>query len=137
MKSHTNHLTHEKLDAGLYLNAANHDKTGAVVLFSGNVRNHHEGKGVDYLEYEAQEELAETTMASILEEASSRWQLQHVFAIHRLGRVGIAEASVVVVTAASHRDAAYEANRFIIDEIKSKVPIWKKEFFSDGNSVWQ
>lgn len=117
--------------------AANHAQAGAVVVFSGNVRNHHEGRGVLYLEYEAQEELAESQIKAILGEARERWGLHYAHAIHRLGRVEIAEASVLIVVSASHRGEAYEASRYIIDEIKERAPIWKKEFFEEGDSTWR
>lgn len=115
-----------------------HDaKAGAIVLFSGEVRNHHEGQSVDFLEYEAHVEMASKAIFEIIKQAKQKWPLHYVHAQHRIGKVAISESAVVVVTSSAHRDAAYEANRYIIDRIKAEAPIWKKEFFSEGNGVWR
>lgn len=110
--------------------------SGAIVLFSGEVRDHHKGKDVLYLEYEAYEPLASNLIASILDEAKHRWSLNEALCVHRTGRLAISDCAVVVITSAGHRAEAYEANRFIIDQVKSRVPVWKNEFFADGTSEW-
>jgi molybdopterin synthase catalytic subunit len=117
--------------------SAVHDpKAGAVVLFSGEVRNHSHGKNVSYLEYEAYEHLAAKIMAEILEEAKKKWKLHKAICIHRTGKVAVGESAILVITCSSHREAAYAASRYIVDRVKHEAPIWKKEFFEDGSSEW-
>ena len=110
--------------------------SGAVVLFSGEVRDNNKGRPVTHLEYEAYEPMADKMIREILEEATTRFNLNHAVCVHRLGRVEISGCAVVVITGAGHRKEAYDANRFIIDQVKNEVPIWKHEFFADGTSEW-
>jgi len=130
------HLSKELLDLGKIFSALHHPAAGGIVLFSGEVRNHHQGRSVAFLEYEAHESMAEKMIGRILEEAKKKWELHLVFCKHRLGRVEISESAIVVLTATSHRREAYDANRWIVDRIKHEVPIWKKETFTDGTSDW-
>lgn len=130
-------ITTLPIDLNKVMAAAHHAKAGAVVLFSGEVRNHNDGQEVDFLEYEAHEEMAARLIGEILEDAKGKWCLHYVYAQHRVGKVAISESAVVVVTSSSHRDEAYLANRYIIDRIKLEVPIWKKEYFSEGKEVWR
>jgi molybdopterin synthase catalytic subunit len=130
------YITSEPIDLSGLLAASHHPQAGAVVLFSGDVRDHNLNKQVSYLEYEAQEAIASKMIAEILEEAKIKWKLSIAVAQHRIGRVGISEAAVVVITATPHRREAYEANRHIIDRIKHEVPIWKCEYFEDGTKLW-
>jgi len=117
--------------------AGAHDPAaGAVVLFSGEVRDSNRGRAVRFLEYEAQVPLAEKMIAGILGEAKEKWGLSIAIAQHRIGRVEIGETAVVVITAAVHRGEAYAANRYIIDRIKHEAPIWKCEYYSDGTKEW-
>ena len=117
--------------------AQSHDpKAGALVLFSGDVRDNNIGKDVAYLEYEAHSSLASKMIREILEEAIVKWNLNLAIAQHRIGRVGVGESAVVVITSSPHRKEAYQANRHIIDRIKHEVPIWKCEVFADGTKQW-
>ena len=109
---------------------------GGFCSFEGWVRNHHEGRDVDRLEYEAYPLLAEKEGARILEEARTKFAILHALCHHRTGPVEIGGLAVVVHVSAHHRDAAFDACRYIIDEVKARVPIWKKEHFSDGTSGW-
>ena len=109
---------------------------GGFCSFEGWVRNHHQGRPVDALEYEAYAVLAEKEGARILAEARERFEIHHAVCQHHVGRLEIGGLAVVVCVSASHRDAAFEACRYIIDEVKSRVPIWKKEHFADGSSGW-
>src|SRR5579863_6386726 len=118
------------------LAAGHHPAAGAVVLFSGEVRESNRGRDVAYLEYEAHVLLAEKMIAEILGEAKARWGLSIAIAQHRTGRVEIGETAVVVVTASAHRKEAYDANRYIIDRIKHEAPIWKCEHYRDGTKEW-
>ncbi len=130
------YISETPLDIAGLLAVSHHPKAGAIVLFSGEVRDNNVGKSVDRLEYEAHNSLASKMIADILDEATQRWNLNIAIAQHRIGRVDIGESAVVVITASSHRKEAYIANRFIIDKIKHEVPIWKCEYFSDGTKEW-
>jgi len=118
------------------LAAGHHPAAGAVVLFSGEVRESNLGRAVAYLEYEAQVLLAEKMIGEILSEAKEKWRLSVAIAQHRIGRVEIGETAVVVITASPHRSEAYTANRHIIDRIKHEAPIWKCEHYQDGTKEW-
>ncbi len=111
-------------------------QAGALAVFSGEARNHHNGREVSYLEYEAHEILAASTIESILKEADEIFSLHIARCVHRTGRLYPGDSAVIVITAASHREAAYDANRYIIDRVKSEAPIWKNEFFPDGTNEW-
>lgn len=130
------YISYEPINIQHIVAEAHHDKAGAQVIFLGDVRNHHKGQSVDYLEYEAHEVLAEESIAGILNDAKSKFDLHEAVCQHRVGKVEIAQTAVIVVTAASHRKEAYAANQYIIDRVKYEAPIWKKEFFSDGSSEW-
>lgn len=129
-------ISYDPIDVQQMVYNAHHDKAGAQVIFLGDVRNHHKGQSVDFLEYEAHVALAEESIASILMDAKSKFDLHEAVCQHRVGKVEIAQTAVIVVTAASHRKEAYAANQYIIDRVKYEAPIWKKEFFSDGSSEW-
>ena len=120
-------LTTAPLDARALEAAVTDPTAGAVVTFAGVVRNHHQGRAVDHLEYEAFEPMAVAQLKTILAEATERWELGRTAVAHRLGRLEIGDAAVVVVVAAAHRGPAFEACRYIMDRIKDDVPIWKHE----------
>jgi molybdopterin synthase catalytic subunit len=108
---------------------------GAVVVFDGIVRNHTRGRRTLYLDYEAYEEMAVRQMRELGLKARERFAMRQVTMVHRLGRLEIGATSVLIVVAAAHRSAAFEACRWLIDALKQTVPIWKKETFADG-AVW-
>jgi molybdopterin synthase catalytic subunit len=108
---------------------------GALCLFVGVVRDENDGRAVLRLEYEAYEEMALPLMEEIAAAARDRWPISEIRIVHRLGRLEIGEPSVAVAVASPHRAAAFEACRYAIDDLKSRVPIWKKEFYADG-AVW-
>ena len=106
---------------------------GAVVVFLGTVRDHSSGKeGVTHLEYEAYQEQVEDKIGEIVAEADERWPLQSVVVEHRVGRVEVGEASVGVAVSSAHRAEAFSAAQFLIDELKKRAPIWKKEHWPGG-----
>jgi molybdopterin synthase catalytic subunit len=105
---------------------------GGVVTFQGVVRDNARGKQVRSLEYDAYIEMAEQQMAQIAAEVEARWEESTVAMVHRIGRLEIGECSVVVAVACPHRAEAFEACRYAIDTLKSTVPIWKKEIYTDG-----
>jgi molybdopterin synthase catalytic subunit len=129
-------LSSERLEIVGLLAGAHHPGAGAVVLFSGEVRDTNRGKAVAYLEYEAHAPLAEKVIAEVLLAAREKYSLRVALARHRTGRVAVGETAVVVVTASAHRGEAYAANQYIIDRIKREAPIWKREYFTDGASEW-
>jgi molybdopterin synthase catalytic subunit len=129
-------ITAEPIDIAKLLQQAHRAEAGAVVLFSGEVRNNHNGKAVQYLEYEAYIPMAEKIIDGIVQQAIERWKLCFASAVHRIGRVEISESAVVVITVHGHRKEAYEANQYIIDKIKSDAPIWKCEHYTDGSLEW-
>jgi len=128
-------LTRDPIDAEKLVAAAKRPEDGAVVVFDGIVRNHSRGRSTLYLDYEAHEEMALRQMRELAAQARERYNLRHVTLVHRLGRLEIGETSVLIIVAAAHRSAAFDANRWLIDTLKRTVPIWKKEFFADG-AVW-
>lgn len=106
---------------------------GAVVVFSGTARNHSPGKeGVEFLEYDAYLEHVEGRIADICREAADRWPILAGAVEHRVGRVEIGEPSVVVAVSAAHRGDAFDAARYVIDELKERAPIWKREHWPGG-----
>lgn len=111
-------------------------RCGAVVVFEGVVRDHHRGRAVGELSYEAYVDLASREGNAIVTEALSKYSVDRILAEHRIGRLAIGEVAVFVGVAAAHRDAAFAACRVLIDEIKTRVPIWKHERYIDGEAEW-
>ncbi len=109
---------------------------GGLVLFEGRVRNHHLGRDVLRLEYEAYQRLAESEGAAIIEEAKARFEIHAAACTHRIGVLEIGDIAVVVAVSSAHRDAAFDACRYIIDALKVRVPIWKRETYADGSVEW-
>jgi molybdopterin synthase catalytic subunit len=107
---------------------------GAVLVFEGVARDEHDGRAVQSLFYEAYIEMAEAELGRIVGETHARWPGTKVAVVHRTGPVAIGEPSVVVAVGAPHRDEAYAANRYVIDELKRRAPIWKRETYADGTA---
>lgn len=123
----------EPIDPQALLGEVARDAAGATVLFLGTVRDHSEGKeGVTHLDYEVYAGKVEPEIAGIVGEACRKWPLQAVAVRHREGRVELGEASVAVAVSSAHRSDAFEAARYLIDELKQRAPIWKKEFWPGG-----
>jgi molybdopterin synthase catalytic subunit len=108
---------------------------GAIATFIGTTRNNNEGRKVIALDYEAYPEMAEKELARVGEEAKEKWQICRMAIVHRIGPVQITEPSVIIAVSSPHREAAFAACRFAIEEIKKAVPIWKKEVY-EGGEVW-
>jgi len=108
---------------------------GAVAVFEGIARNNTRGRRTLYLDYESYEEMALKQMEELAQRALSQFAIRDVAIVHRLGRLEIGETSVLILVASAHRAAAFDACRWLIDSLKRKVPIWKKEYFDDG-AVW-
>ena len=109
---------------------------GAYVGFEGWIRNENEGQSVLRLEYEVYEPLAISEGAKVIEEARKKFPLLHAECVHRSGMLEIGDCAVWVGVTSAHRDEAFSACRYIIDEVKVRLPIWKKEYYVDGHSGW-
>lgn len=128
-------LVRDPIDAEQLVSSAKQGADGAVVVFDGIVRNNSRGRTTLYLDYEAYEEMAAKQMDELAREAVPRFGVRHVTLVHRLGRLGIGETSVLIVVTSAHRAQAFDACRWLIDTLKKTVPIWKRETFADG-AVW-
>ena len=120
-------ITREPLDRNALIAAVNDPGAGGIVVFEGVVRDNARGKQIRYLEYDVYPEMAIQQIREIIAEAEKRWNVDRVAVAHRIGRLEIGEASVIIVVATPHRAEAFDACRYIIDTLKSTVPIWKKE----------
>ena len=128
-------LTTDPIDLGSTYTYLQSDEAGAIDLFLGVVRNNTASQSVDHLEYEAYGRMAISEMQKIADEACRRWKILRYVVIHRTGTLGIGEIAVLIGVTTPHRADAFDACRYIIDTIKQTVPIWKKEFLTDGE-VW-
>jgi molybdopterin synthase catalytic subunit len=129
-------VTDQPLDAIGIMEFVADDSAGSTVLFSGTVRDHSPGRqGVTRLEYEAYEGVVTTKIREVVDEASERWPIVKVAAVHRTGVLGLRESAVIVAVSTAHRADGFPACRYIIDELKHRVPIWKKEHW-EGGSEW-
>jgi molybdopterin synthase catalytic subunit len=124
-------LTTDPLDSQLAIDHVMTDADGAYVLFVGVVRDHAKGRKVTGLEYSLYEPMARKQLARLIEEVQTRWGLKAAI-LHRYGAIPVGESAVVVCVASPHRAEAFDACRWLIDTLKADVPIWKKEFATDG-----
>ena len=109
---------------------------GAAVLFLGTVRDSHDGRSVSGIEYSAYRSMAERELAAIVAEARAECGTPDVVVEHRLGELSVGEVSVAIAVAHPHRAAAYDASHYVIEQIKRRVPIWKREHYADGTREW-
>lgn len=129
-------LTAERIDPRALIDTLENSRAGACVTFEGWVRNHNEGQPVRALDYEAFGPLAEKEGARILEEAKQKFEILAAVCVHRIGALQIGDLAVWVGVSAAHRGAAFDACRYVIDETKARVPIWKKEHYESGSTEW-
>ena len=132
-------VTAKVLDSSLIRSAVQTDESGAVIIFEGVVRNHHEGHSVIRLEYEAYVEMATTQISHVRDEILSAFREREIYEViiqHRIGALDIGDTSLVVAVSAAHRADAFEAALQAVDRVKETVPIWKKEWSVDG-AKWQ
>jgi molybdopterin synthase catalytic subunit len=111
-------------------------RNGAIVLFIGTVRDMNDGSPVSALDYTAYDSMAERELRDIVAEAADRTGTQDIVVEHRVGELQLGDASVVIAVAHPHRGEAYEASRFVIEELKKRLPIWKREHYVDGRQEW-
>ncbi len=134
-------LTDDVIDIAAVEHSVTDPSCGAVLLFLGNVRDHHAGRQVARLAYSAYRLMAAKTLARIAAEleaeSAERGVRMNVAIVHRLGEVPVGEASVVIAVSSPHRDAAYQTSREALERLKREVPIWKREHYADGETVWR
>ena len=128
-------LTYEAIDTSVVAHGLRKDEDGALVIFEGIVRDNARCKSVRFLEYEAYESMALKKLEEVGAMVKSKFDIRDIAIVHRLGHMEVGECSTVIVIASAHRVEAFDACRFAIDTIKQIVPIWKKEFYVDGE-VW-
>ncbi len=129
-------ITSEPIDPATVLARVASNEAGAVVLFLGTTREFTAGRQTAALDYECYGEMAREQLARLETEARRRWPLVGCAIVHRVGRVDLGQASVAVAVSTAHREAAFEAGKWLIDTLKEIVPIWKKENWADGESQW-
>lgn len=130
-------LTAEPIDARAVEAFVARPGAGAVVTFAGVTRDETDGRRIEWLEYEAYDDLARAALRALVAGVAARWPEARAAVVHRTGRVAIGQASVVIAVSAPHRAEAFEACRWLIDTLKSTVPIWKKDVWADGTaSAW-
>jgi len=131
------YLTHDPIDVGNLVAQVSDPGRGGTVLFLGSVRRSEEDGAVASIEYSAYEEMVVAEFERIVAEAKARWPDAVCRVAHRLGDVPVGEPSIAVVAAAPHRREAFEACRFLIEEAKRRLPVWKHERFEDGTKRWR
>jgi molybdopterin synthase catalytic subunit len=124
------------IDSCALLSEVANVRNGATVLFVGTVRDTNDGAPVSGLDYSSYTGMAEKELAAIVLEAAERWDTSDVVVEHRIGTLELGEASVAIAVAHPHRAQAYEASRYVIEELKKRLPIWKREHYVDGRSEW-
>jgi molybdopterin synthase catalytic subunit len=129
-------LSDQVIDGDALKASLQHGQAGAFICFEGWVRNHHQARDVLGLQYQSYASLAETEGEKIILEALRKFDVIGVRCIHRIGELTIGDCAVWVGVTAAHRDAAFMACRYVIDEIKQRVPIWKQEHYREGISEW-
>jgi molybdopterin synthase catalytic subunit len=127
------HLTRHRLEVDTLLAEVQGPERGGTCVFLGTVRNDADVTGIDYSAYEP---MAFAEIERILEGAKARWPETHVMLQHRLGVIPVGEASIAIAAAAPHRDDAFAACRYVIEEVKKRLPIWKKELSANGSASW-
>jgi molybdopterin synthase catalytic subunit len=129
-------LTQSRIDATQLLEQVGGNSNGAAILFVGAVRDNNQGRAVSGIDYSAYIPMAEKELQAIALEAANRFHVANIVIEHRLGTLELGELSVAIAVGHPHRAAAYDASRFIIEEIKKRVPIWKREHYADGSREW-
>jgi molybdopterin synthase catalytic subunit len=129
-------VTGDPLDLGALVARVSASGVGAIAAFVGTVRDDHEGRVVTGIDYEAYEPMASVELARVVTEATTQWPSARVAVAHRVGTLRVGEASVAIAVGAPRRAAALDAVRFVIETLKVRVPIWKREHYADGTRAW-
>ncbi len=130
-------ITHDPLEIQKIHDFVLSDDCGAVNIFVGTVRNYFDERKVIRMDYHGYPDMAENILENIVATAKLKWPIQKVAVLHRLGLLELREASIIIAVATGHRAESYEACRFIIEEIKKDLPVWKKEFYEDESGSWK
>ena len=128
-------LTDDPIDSAALARSTMRPSDGACIVFEGVVRNHHEGRAVQSIFYDAYRSMAEKEIDKVVRAVQARWPDVRIAVVHRLGHLEVGDVSISIVCTAPHRDDAYEASRAVIDRVKQTVPIWKKER-GPGGEEW-
>ena len=126
----------EPIDPAAVLSRVGSPSDGAALLFLGTVRDHADGRAVGGMRYETYESMAGEVLAAIAREAAERLGTPRLAVVHRVGELGIGDVSVAIAVSSPHRESAYAASRYVIEEIKRRLPVWKHEHFLDGDARW-
>ena len=129
-------ITIDPIDPSTVVERVGAPRDGAVALFLGTVRNRNEGRPVAGMEYEGYGDMAREQLARIVAEAAARARSDRIAAVHRLGELAIGEVSVAIAVSTPHRAEAFDAARYVIEEIKKRLPVWKRERYLDGEAEW-
>ncbi len=129
-------IVKDPIDPAGLLASVGSDADGASMLFTGVVRNHNQGRVVGGVRYDVYEEMATGILAQIAEEAKQLVGIDHIAVVHRVGELTVGDVSVALAVSSPHRAEAFEACRFIIEEIKKRLPVWKKERYGDSVEEW-
>lgn len=131
------HLTSKEIDIHRMTDSVRHRSAGAVVSFLGTVREFTDGEQTSFLVYDAYEQMATASMQELEEEVRRLYPVLEVSIVHRTGRLELGDVSVAIAVSAPHRGQAFDAAKWLIDTLKNRVPIWKKEHYTDGREEWQ
>ena len=132
----TAEITPRPIDPQDALRRVASERDGAVLLFLGTVRDENDGRPVRGLRYDAYAEMAESVLREIVAEAGVRFGIERLHAVHRTGELALGDVSVAIAVASPHRGSAYDASRYVIEEIKQRLPVWKHEHYAEGDSRW-
>jgi molybdopterin synthase catalytic subunit len=130
------YLTRQRLSIDQLVADVSSPERGGTCVFLGTVRNGAEEQGVEAIEYSAYEEMVEVEFGRLVADAAARWPDARIAVRHRLGTIPAGEASIGIAAAAPHRAQAFDACRFVIEEVKRRIPVWKKELRLDGTEIW-
>ncbi len=129
-------LTSDPIDPGQVLGRVGGPSDGAALLFVGTVRDHNDDRPVSGVSYSAYEGMAQNVLRAIAGEAAERLGSERIAVVHRVGELGIEEASVAIAASSPHRAESFDAVRYVIEEIKKRLPVWKREHYVEGESRW-
>jgi molybdopterin synthase catalytic subunit len=129
-------LVTSEIDPASLINQVSSPQYGAISLFAGTVRDVNEGRSVSAIEYSAYKTMASAELERILDEAGARFGVSDLVVEHRIGLLELGDVSVAIASAHEHREPALDCTRYVIEEIKKRVPIWKKEHYADGTREW-
>ena len=129
-------ITSDPIDTAAVLQSVHCDQAGAAVLFVGTTRQFTDDRETLKLDYECYESMAIKKMTEILEQATAKWNIEACSIVHRVGTVKLGEASIAVAVSSPHRSDSFDAGRWLVDTLKTEVPIWKREYWADGSTEW-